>query len=56
VSLKNSLIIHVEEKTEEITTVSVVLYVIKIMFIYIHFSFHFFRLNNVYFLKLLERQ
>ena len=44
--IKNSLIIH-EEKTKEITTVSVVLYVIKIMFIYINFSFDFLGLDNV---------
>jgi hypothetical protein len=42
--LKNSMIMH-EEKTKEVTTKSVVLYVIKIiyinMFIYINFSFDF---------------
>jgi hypothetical protein len=38
-----------EEETKEITAVSMVLYVIKIMFIYINFSFDFLGLDNVYF-------
>ena len=42
-NFKNSLLIH-EEKTKEITTVSVVLYVINMMIIYINMSLH-----NVYF-------
>ena len=47
VYFKNSLIIY-EEKTKEITAVSVVLYK-KIMFIYINFSFDFLGLDNLYF-------
>jgi hypothetical protein len=46
--LKNSLRIQ-EEKTKEITAVSV-LYVIKNqLLIYVNFSFDFLGLNNVYF-------
>ena len=48
-TFKMSPLIH-EGKTNEIITVSMVLYVIKkIMFIYINFSFDFFGLDNVYF-------
>ena len=45
-----NLIIH-EENTKEITTMSVVLYGIKIMFIYINFSFHFLDLRQRSFKK-----
>jgi hypothetical protein len=38
-----------EEKTKEITAVPVASYVIKIMFIYINFSFDFFGFDIVYF-------
>ena len=46
--LKLILIIH-EENTKEITAVSVVLYVIKVMFIYIDCSFDFLGLDSVHF-------
>jgi hypothetical protein len=36
-----------EENTKEIFAISVVLYVIKIVFIYKNFSFDFLGLNNV---------
>ncbi len=44
--LKNSLKIH-EENTKKITAVSVVLYVINFMLIYINFSFDFLGLDNL---------
>ena len=44
--VRKNPIIH-EENTKEITTVSVVLYVIKIMLIYINFSFDFLGLRRI---------
>jgi hypothetical protein len=46
---ENNLLIIDEEKTKEITTVSVILYVIKIVLIYINFTFDFHGLDNVCF-------
>ena len=48
--LKNSLIIH-KEKTKEITSMSVVLYLIKN---HVNFSFDFLDLDNVYFQKVIS--
>ena len=47
-TLKNSLIIQ-EQNTKKNHKRVVVLYVIKIMLIYINFSFDFLRLDKVYF-------
>jgi hypothetical protein len=55
--LKNSFIIIHEEKTKEITTVSVVLYVINNHVIYTNFGFDFLDLyNDVYFKNYVLRQ